>query len=60
MDAALNTRMGADIESRISSALSLFKLSNIEKLLSGMLDNMPNEHPINYFLVIFHAIIILL
>lgn len=48
MDAAINTRMGADIETRISSALSLFKLANIEKVVYKMFDNMPKEHPVNY------------
>lgn len=48
MDAALNAKLSADIESRISNALEMFKLSNIEKVLSGMLDNMPNDNPVNY------------
>lgn len=48
MDLALNSTLNADMETRINSALSLFKLSNIEKTLSELLDNLNNDNPINY------------
>lgn len=48
MDLTLNNTLSADIETRISSALSLFKLSNVEKALSDLLDNFSNDSPINY------------
>ncbi len=48
MDTTLKRGIYADIETRIMTALSVFRFPDIEKILSGMLENMPNENPVNY------------
>ena len=48
MDITLSNRVETDIESKLNTVLGIFKLSNIEKTLSDMLDNMKNDNPVNY------------
>jgi hypothetical protein len=48
MEVALNQGIYADIETRIMTALSVFKFSNIEKALSCMLENLKEDNPVNY------------
>ena len=36
------------VENKIISAITSFKKLNLEKILSNMLENMPNENLVNY------------
>lgn len=47
MDLAIqNTTPNFDL--KLKSAVELFKLSKLEKVLSDMLEGMPNDTPLNY------------
>ena len=48
MDTTLKHGICADIGTGIMTALSVFRFPDIEKILSGMLENMKNDNPVNY------------
>ena len=48
MEVAANGSYHFDLGAKIMNIVSGFKLSNIEKVLSDMLENTPNNSPINY------------
>lgn len=48
MDIALRQGAALDFNSKIKSTIDMFKLSKIEKLLSDILESMPDESPVDY------------
>ena len=48
MEAALKQGTNTEIATRILAALSVFKISNIEKVLSYILENVEDDTPLNY------------
>ncbi|MBR1460589.1 hypothetical protein IJ596_03000 [bacterium] len=48
MEAALKQGIDTEIGPRILTALSVFKISNIEKILSYLLENVEDDSPLNY------------
>ena len=48
MEATLKQGIDTEFGTRILTALSVFRISNIEKLLSYMLENAEDDSPLNY------------
>lgn len=48
MEIAMNNSSTIDFIGKIKNISNLCKISNIEKILSDCLENMPSDSPINY------------
>jgi len=48
MEATLKQGIETEFGTKILTALSVFKVSNIEKVLSYLLENAEDETPLNY------------
>lgn len=48
MEIAVQQGITLDLGQRIKNLSNLYKISNIEKMLSDCLESLPNSSPINY------------
>jgi len=48
MEITMNNSTAIDFINKIKSISNFYKISNIEKILSDCLENMPSDSPINY------------
>lgn len=48
MDMALKQCVNIDFDNKLRATVDMFRLSQLEKMLSNCLEDMPNESPIDY------------